>query len=149
MFKRLTRYGSIALLSAGLIFGAAGCDWNKSDTQRERDEKTRDQIANETEKLKPEIQEAGRKLGEAAQRAGEEAHAAAEGVKEGWERGGHQALDINTASEKQLTELSGITLRDARRIIANRPYSDKRDLVTKKILPKSSYEKIEDQIVVK
>ena len=149
MPNRRARRGWISIVGAVLIFGAAGCNWSRDDSQRERDEKTRDEVAKETEKLKPAIQDAGRKLGDAAERVGEEAHAAAEGVKEGWDRGSHAPVDLNTASEKQLTELSGITARDARRIIAGRPYADKRDLVTKRILPKSSYEKIENQVAVK
>lgn len=73
----------------------------------------------------------------------------AQGAHEGWERGSHKPVDLNSASEKELTELSGITHRDARKIIDRRPYRDKRDLVKKRILPQAAYEKIEDQVDVK
>ena len=46
-------------------------------------------------------------------------------------------------------ELPGITRRDARRIIANRPYRDKRDLVTRRIVTSAEYASIRDQITAK
>ena len=134
--------------------GAMGCNWNRSgltndEEQRQRDEKTREEVAKATERLKPALETAGRKLGEATERAAKDAHAAAQGVKEGWARGSHRPVDLNSASEKELMELSGITGRDARRIIHARPYRDKRDLVSKGILSNSTYSKIQDQITVK
>jgi len=96
--------------------------------------------------MKPAIQSAGRTLGKAAEKAAEEAHAAAQGVQEGWARGGHAPLDVNSATERQLTELPDISAPEARRIIHSRPYKDKRELITRGVLPRSSYAKIEDQI---
>ncbi len=141
-------------LTIGLNVCRGGCNWTRpdqqstsaQDDQRQRDEKTRDDVANATERLKPEIESAGRKLDEAAEKAAEEARAAAEGAKEGWERGAHAPVDLNSASEKELLELPGITGPAARRIIHARPYHDKRDLVTRGILSHSSYAKIQDQI---
>jgi len=144
-------------LTIVLSFAVVGCNWTRpsgdssatQEDQRQRDEKTRDEFARETERLKPAIQDAGRKLNDAAEKAAEEAHAAAQGVQEGWARGGREPLDLNSASEKQLTELPGITGPQARRIIRARPYADKHELVSKGILPRSSYEKIEDQITAR
>ena len=92
---------------------------------------------------------ARRKLGEAADRAAEDARAAAQGMKEGWDRGKHAPLDLNSASEAQLTELPGITGPVARKMIRNRPYRDKKELATKGILSHSSYAKIQDNIFIK
>ena len=44
-------------------------------------------------------------------------------------------VDLNSASRKQLMTLPGIGAEEAARIIANRPYLSKTDLVNKNVLP--------------
>jgi DNA uptake protein ComE-like DNA-binding protein len=137
------------LLPSAFIFGlCGGCASNDPD-QRARDEKTREEVARATADAKPAIQEAGRKIGEAAHQAANEARAAAQGVRDGWNQSHHGPLDLNSASEEQLADLPGINRSAARRIIAARPYHEKRDLLDKGIVSTEEYNRIRDDIIAK
>jgi DNA uptake protein ComE-like DNA-binding protein len=56
-------------------------------------------------------------------------------------------MDINTASVDQLRTLPGVGDTYARRIVAGRPYSSKNQLVSKGILPRNVYDKVQHMIV--
>ena len=58
-------------------------------------------------------------------------------------------VDINSASKEELDALPGIGDTLAQKIIDGRPYRSKRELLTRKIVSKSEYEKIRDQIVAR
>ncbi|MBI2779614.1 MAG: helix-hairpin-helix domain-containing protein [Gammaproteobacteria bacterium] len=60
-----------------------------------------------------------------------------------------EKLDINTATEQQLTTLSGVGEARAKDLIKGRPYKAKDDLVKNKIIPQSVYDKIKDKIIAK
>lgn len=60
-----------------------------------------------------------------------------------------QLLDINSASEKELSELPKIGEARAKAIIKGRPYSGKDDLLRKKIIPKDAYAAIKDRVIAK
>jgi competence protein ComEA len=56
-------------------------------------------------------------------------------------------MDINTASVDQLRTLPGIGDTYARKIVSGRPYTSKNQLVTKGVLPKNVYAKVQNMIV--
>jgi competence protein ComEA len=56
-------------------------------------------------------------------------------------------MDINSASASDLEKLPGIGPATSAKIVAGRPYKTKRDLLTKKIVSQSEYDKISDNII--
>lgn len=58
-------------------------------------------------------------------------------------------LDINSASKEELQTISGIGTTYSEAIIKGRPYKNKRQLLTKKILPENVYAKVSDKIIAK
>jgi DNA uptake protein ComE-like DNA-binding protein len=73
------------------------------------------------------------------------AKAVAEGVKEGMSR--DKTLNINKASREDLLTLPGITERQADRIIAERPFDDAHDLVTRRVVSQEEYDKIRNRVI--
>jgi DNA uptake protein ComE-like DNA-binding protein len=124
--------GTVALtLALSASWGLAGC----GDDSAEREKKIHEEAAKAAAQAKPVVEEAGRAV-----------KAAVEGAKEGWEKGAKKALDLNDAAEDDLTSLPGISKREAKKIIAGRPYKDAHQLVSKKILTEAQYDKIKDDV---
>jgi competence protein ComEA len=73
-----------------------------------------------------------------------DAKAVEAGISEGWSR--DKQLDLNTATKDQLLSLPGLTAAEADRVIAGRPYSEPGDVVTRRIMPKTEYDKIADRV---
>ncbi|MBV8507967.1 MAG: helix-hairpin-helix domain-containing protein [Alphaproteobacteria bacterium] len=58
-------------------------------------------------------------------------------------------VDINSATAAELKMLPGVSDNDATKIIQGRPYSDKTQLVSKKVVSEPIYEKIKDHVVAR
>jgi DNA uptake protein ComE-like DNA-binding protein len=131
-----------------LMFGLSGCKSRNADSQAQaaQDQKTRQEVADATAKLKQESQAAAQQLDAAAHQAKHEAKVAAQGVKEGWNRDAQGRLNLNSASESQIRDLPGMTRDEAQKVIDNRPYKDKQELVSRGVLSEHEYQDIENQI---
>jgi DNA uptake protein ComE-like DNA-binding protein len=86
-----------------------------------------------------------RRTAEATQTMRRDTKAVVEGVKEGM--GHDKTVNINKASREDLLSLPGITERDADRIIADRPFADAHELVTRHAISDAEYDKIRDQVI--
>jgi DNA uptake protein ComE-like DNA-binding protein len=72
--------------------------------------------------------------------------AIAEGVKDGLSN--KKSVDLNKASKDELTSLPGVTPQDADRIIAERPYANTHQLVSRHIVSEDEYSQIQGRLVV-
>jgi competence protein ComEA len=117
----LSRYSYVVALL--LLAGLVGC--NAPQNPQELKEKTAETTAN----------------------AKRDAKAIAQGIREGWSR--DKPLDLNSASKEQLASLPGVSSAEADRVIAGRPYNDPSDLVTRRIMSKTEYDRISDRLTAK
>ena len=58
-------------------------------------------------------------------------------------------VDLNSATAAELKMLPGVSDSDAGKIIQGRPYTDKNQLVSKKVVSEPTFEKIKDHVVVR
>ncbi len=60
-----------------------------------------------------------------------------------------EPVDINSASDAELNAIPGLGDSYIAKIVVNRPYANKTQLESRKIIPDAVYEKIKDQIIAK
>lgn len=72
--------------------------------------------------------------------------AVAQGVKDGLSN--KRAVDLNKGSKDDLSSLPGITSHQADRIIAERPYANTHQLVSRRILSEDEFKQVQDRVVV-
>ena len=60
-----------------------------------------------------------------------------------------ELVDINSANDAELKAIPGLGDAYIAKIVVNRPYANKTQLVSRKVLPESLYEKIKDRIIAK
>ena len=72
--------------------------------------------------------------------------AVAQGIKDGLSS--KRSIDLNKAPKDDLVSLPGISTQKADRIIAERPYANTHQLVTRSILSEDDYAQIQVRVVV-
>jgi len=72
--------------------------------------------------------------------------AVAQGVKDGLSN--KRSLDLNKAPKEDLASLPGLDERKANRIVAERPFANTHQLVTRHILTEDEYSAVQDRVVV-
>lgn len=115
------RLFALGFISAVLI-SLAACTSNESPDQ------IRQQTAQETATLK------------------RDSKAVAEGIKDGLSE--KKTVDLNRASRDELASLPGMDDRKAGRIIAERPYANPHQLVSRHVLTEDEYSRVESRVTV-
>jgi DNA uptake protein ComE-like DNA-binding protein len=97
-----------------------------------------------TQKQNPD--ELRRETAHATTAARQDAKAVVEGVRDGMKS--DKPVNLNDASRSELLDLPGVTAERADKIIANRPYENTGELVSRHVLSGAEYDRIKDRVRV-
>jgi DNA uptake protein ComE-like DNA-binding protein len=112
------------------------------------DQQIQQQARQATEQARAEARKAADEAKIAAANATREANDVAAGVRAGMHgKDGGPLVNVNAASPAALEALPGVTPVTARRIAANRPYGDPYDLVRKRVVSQTEFNRISGDIV--
>jgi len=112
----------LVLSLAALFTACTSCNQQQSPDQIRRE------TANATAKLK------------------QDTVAVAEGIKDGATK--PQSVDINSASQDDISKTLGVSDQTAGKIVAARPYDNADQLVTKRVVSEAEFERIKDKVTV-
>ena len=118
------------VLVAGVAFAADATDASKTATGEAAKKAIQNREEATKKTMKSREEEAAKKKEEAAKKKVE-------------------PIDINSASEEQLKALPGVGDAYAKKIVEGRPYANKSQLKSKKVVPADVYDKISGSIVAK
>ncbi len=85
----------------------------------------------------------------AMKKAGEKTKDTAEAAKDKVSGESKTKVDVNSASKEELAELPGMDADTAQKVIDNRPYKSKSQLVSKNVLTKDQYAKVKTDVIAK
>ncbi len=145
----MTVQGQKRVLAISTIVGLAflaGCN-----NPPPSDQHLQEQAAQATENAKQASKEALAQARVAAANAEQTVNDVASGVKQGLDTktaADSARIDLNNASEANLTSLPGISVVKARQIIQNRPYTSTHDLVKSGVLTEHQFDEIAPKVTV-
>jgi DNA uptake protein ComE-like DNA-binding protein len=144
---RRSMYGNLTIRLLACLALCAALMWMAS-CAHESDQQIQRQAQEATERAKVEAQKAAAQAKVAAANASRTAKDVAKGVRAGLHnKDGRTMVDVNSASRADLETLPGIGAETARRIENNRPYHSPHDLVRKRVISQSEYDRIADDVV--
>lgn len=153
MVRRTKRYDERVLRWVTVVGMLCALVWLSACTatpHQESDAQLQQQAEQATEKAKHDARVAAEQARIAAANAERQVNDIAAGVKEGLKKPApgqnSEPVNVNDADRSTLETLPGIGDDSARRIIQDRPYATKRDLVRKGAISQTEYRHIADRI---